>query len=126
MTHSVQAAGVFCLDLLALALCLRAVAFHVARLATQVALPTEPLSISSSSTQLHRGIPTILTTLSTMVFTMMLGIGRDVVQRPLPRTGKPHSAVSAVSQSHRMTHIPRVPQHNMPLHILLEIMQVHQ
>ena len=127
MTLSVQASGVFCLDLLlALALELRAVAFHVARLATQVALPTETLRISSSSgTQFHCSIPTVIT-LSTVAFTAVLWASRRVLQGSLPRTSKPHSAISAVSKSHRVTNIARVTQHDMPLHILFQSTQVSQ
>ena len=48
VTLSVQASGVFCLDLLALALCLWAIPFHVAHFTTQVTFATKPFSSSSS------------------------------------------------------------------------------
>lgn len=120
-----QVSGFFYLDLL-LAFCLWAVAFHVASFATQIALSTKPLSISSSSsTQLHGGILTI-TMLPTVVFMMMLGTSWNIVQWPLPRPSKLQSAVSAVSKSHGMTHITWVTQHYMVLYILLEPMQICQ
>ena len=126
MTLSVQASGVFCLDLLALALCFRVIAFHVARLATQVTLARKPLTInSSSSTQLHGHIPTI-STCTTMIIMAVLWASRRVLQRLLPGTGKPHGTVSAVSKRHGMPHIAWVPQHRMSLHVLLQPMQICQ
>ena len=105
---------------------LRAVTLHVAHFATQVTLATEPFSSSSSSsTQFHRSIPTI-STLATVAFTVVLRASRRVLQRPLPGPRKPHSAVSAVSKCHGVTNIARVPQHHMPLHVLLQPTQICQ
>ena len=61
-----------------------------------------------------------------MVFTTVLWASRRVLQGPLPGAGKPHSAISTVSQHHGMTNITRVAQHDMPLHILFQPMQVRQ
>ena len=109
-SHSVQASGVFCLDLLALALSLRAITTHVANFATKVALATETFSSSSSSrsTQFHGRI-TIISTCTTMIITAVLWASRRVLQGLLPRARKPHSAISAVSQRHGMTNSSRVP-----------------
>ena len=129
MILSVQASGVFCLDLLSLALCLRAVTLHVTNFATQVALPTKPLSSSSSSssrsTQLHGRIPTI-STWTTMVFTAVLRMRRHMMQLSLPGPRELHSAVSAVSKHCDMTDIAWVPQHHMSLHVLLQPTQICQ
>ena len=117
--HSVQASGVFCLDLLTLALCLRAIPSYVAHFTTQVTFATKPFSSSSSSsTQLHRRIPTI-SMLTNVAFTAVLWPRGRVLQRPLPRPRKPHRTISTVSQCHGMTNIARVTQHYMPLHVLL-------
>ena len=110
-SHSVQASGVFCLDLLALALQLRAVAFHVASFASQATLATKPFSSNSSSTQLHSCIPTI-STWTTVAFTAVLGMSKHILQQPLPRAREPHRTISAVSQCHGMTSITRVAQHD--------------
>ena len=130
MTPSVQASGVFCLYLLSFALRLGAITTHVANFATKVALAMETLSSSSSSsssrsTQLHGRIPTI-STCTTMVLTTVLWASRRVLQGSLPRAGKPHSAISAISQRHGMTNISRVPQHHMPLYVLLQPTQICQ
>ena len=61
-----------------------------------------------------------------MAFTAVLWASRHVLQGSLPGTGKPHSAVSAVSKCHGMTHITWVLQHHMSLHILLQPMQICQ
>ena len=106
-SHLVQASGVFCLDLLSLALHLKAVTLYVAHFATQVTFTMKPLSSSSCSTQLHRRIPTI-STWTTMVFMAVLWTRRHTMQLSLPGPREPHSAVSAVSKSHRMAHIARV------------------
>ena len=125
-SHSVQASGVFCLDLLSFALLLRAVTSHVAHFATQVTFTMEPFSSSSSrSTQLHRRIPTI-PTWTTVVFTAVLRTRRHMMQLSLPGPREPHSTVSAVSKCHRVAHITGVTQHHMPLHILLQTTQVRQ
>ena len=127
-SHSVQASGVFCLDLLALALSLRAITTHVANFATKVALATETLSSSSSSsrsTQLHRCISTI-STCTPMVVTTVLWTSRRVLQGPLPGPRKPHGTISAVSQRHGVTNITRVTQHDMPLHVLFQPTQIRQ
>ena len=120
------ASGVFCLDLLPFALRLRAITSHVAHFATQVIFTTKPFSSSSSrSTQFHGRIPTI-STWTTMVFTAVLWTRRHMVQLSLPGPREPHSAVSAVSKRHGMTHIAWVPQHHMSLHVLLQSTQVCQ
>ena len=127
-SHSVQASGVFCLDLLALALSLRAITTHVANFATKVALATETLSSSSSSsrsTQFHGRITTI-STCTTVVFTAVLRTRRHMMQLSLPGPRKPHSAVSAVSKSHGVAHITGVTQHHMPLHFRLQTTQIRQ
>ena len=128
MTPSVQASGVFCLYLLTFALRLGAVTTHVANFATKVALATETLSSSSSSsrsTQFHGRITTIPTWTS-VVFTAVLRTRRHMMQLSLPGPREPHSAVSAVSKCHRVAHITGVTQHHMPLHILLQTTQVRQ
>ena len=121
MTPSVQASGVFCLDLLTLALSFGAIPTHMPNFTAQVTLPTKPLSSSSSSsrsTQFHGRIPTI-STCTTVIITAVLWASRRVLQGSLPRAGKPHSAISAVSQRHGMTNIAWVTQHDMLLHILV-------
>ena len=61
-----------------------------------------------------------------MIIAAVLWASRRVLQGSLPGTGKPHSAISAISQHHGMTNITRVPQHYMALHILLQPMQIRQ
>ena len=88
-------------------------------------METLSISGSSSSTQFHWSIPAVIM-LSTVAFTAVLWVSRHVLQRSLPGTGKPHSAVNAVSKCHGVTHIAWIPQHHMLLHVLLQPTQICQ
>ena len=103
---------------------------HVANFATEVTFSSKPSAAAAAAAVAAPNsigrIPTI-STCTTMIITAVLWASRRVLQGLLPRAGKPHSAISTVSQRHGMTNISRVPQHHMALHILLsDHMQICQ
>jgi hypothetical protein len=61
-----------------------------------------------------------------VVFTAVLRMRRHMMQLSLPGPREPHSAVSAVSKSHGVAHITRVPQHHVAIHVLHQPTQICQ
>ena len=92
-------------------------------LPAEVTFATEA-TLRSSSTKLHRSVPTISTLIVPPL--LMLWPLRYMGKRPLPRPGEPHGTVSTVSELHRSADVRWVAKHDMPLHITLQSTQVRK